>query len=493
MSNKIKFVGSIAMVNEDVDMDVELVRDMLKSDKGRLEVYDTAATTPGEIYIVDADLGLAEGIATMLNEAYAEFLDAESAAAHAAASSAREAVNTAFEGDSRVPVSGSAEDAALANLDKPVKKETTKNQTKNEKVETEMTNSNNQQTQEQINAQSAAAKAFLAAQGSKIQQAKKGEIKKEETTTTEGETTVKKEETKKPTVGNKGNRGVGKPNVELTTKKPSVKVNTESTKNEKDVVNVNNKNEGRQSAGNTAGRNNAGTTVKVNVEKVVTNNRIEFEESNNTFNKFNGPWYLNAGLHPEVEMLEELIAMRKVEAFGIKDIRPVNPDTVLKYDNHGVLAIVEVTTEGKKGDNVWSIRIQKETREGKTADLNSSNIGWETVDGELRPVYQYYKKNEENMVSFSTKNGRKVAELKGMVADEEEGVVYYSKVDKEGTVHGFKFDAAKEEITALTDKQYAIPNYVPVVKKEVNKEVLVLAIAFAQYALGYNMHGVVAE
>lgn len=472
-----KFVASAVVINEDIDMDVELVRAMLADEKGRLEIYDTAATTSGEIYIVDADLALAEGIAGMLNEAYVEFLDAESAAAHSVAASAREAVNTAFEGESRVPVAGSAEDAAIANMEK---KSVSKNQTKNEKVETKMTNTNSNQSQEQINAQSAAARAFLNKQASKLEQANNGPVKSE-----------KKEEI--------AVKDVKKPSVKKDSK-PSVSNN--QTKTEKEVVNVKrqgtvklgaNAGQGRQSAGANSSRQSAGATVKLNVKKVQTNNRVQFDESMNTFNKFEGPWYLNAGLHSAVERIEDLVATRQDEATGIKDIRFVDPSTVLRYDNHDIISIVEIVTEGKKGDNTWSFRIQTEDREEKTADLKSTNIGWDTVGGELRPVYQYFKKNEENMVTFSTKSGRKTVALNAGVTVEEENATYYTKVDDKGDVHGFVFNYEKEEITALDEKKYSIPNYVPVVKEEVSAEVIVLALAFAQYAHGLNMHGLVED
>lgn len=245
----------------------------------------------------------------------------------------------------------------------------------------------------------------------------------------------------------------------------------------------------------TAGaRQSAGTTVKLNTNKVVSNasNRIEFQDSANQFNRFKGPWYLNVSLHPIVAHLEELVAMRKLEEVGIKDIRFVDPNTVLSYENHGVKSIVEITVEGKKGDNVWSIRIQDETREGKTADLKSSNIGWETVDGELRPVYQYFKKNEENLVTFFGKDGvRETTALEAVTT--MNGHVFYSKVTEDGTVNGYMFDHTTEEVTELGDKAYTIQSYVPVVKREVAQEVLVLALAFAQYAHGLNMHGVVEE
>lgn len=478
-----KFVGSMVTVNPEVDMDIDLVKSMLQSEKGRVELYQSAASTEGEVFIVDGDVTRAEALAGMLNEAYQEFMALEAEATSDDSSEARNKVNTAFEGESRVPVSESAEDAALANLEK--KNIVKKTKTTNKKETVTMTNNTNV-NKEVAKTQSTAAKAFLAGQEGKMQNAKQSAKKgtqKED----------KKVNTTKPSVGTK--KEATKPSVNKNTvAQPNVNTNT---KGENTMKTTNNETKGnRTTAGTTgaAGRKSAGTTVKLNTNKIVSNasNRIDFQESANQFNRFQGPWYLNASLHPMVAQLEELVAMRKLDVAGIKDIRFVDPNSVLRYENHGVKSIVEVTVAGKKGDNTWSIRIQDETREGKTADLKSSNIGWETEDGELRPVYQYFKKNEENHVTFFGEKGSRItAGLEEAVVFE--GLVRYTNVDEEGTVHGFTFDPATQEITALDDKAYTIQAYVPVVKKEVTPEVLVLALAFAQYAHGLDMHGVVEE
>lgn len=491
-----KFVGSMVTINKEVDMDIELVKSMLGNEAGRVELYKSAASVDGEIFIVDGDVARADSLAGMLNDAFNEFMEMESVATNEEVGEARDVVNTAFEGDSRVPVSESAEDAAIANLNKkrvtqPAGKKNTATKT-TEKAEITMTNQTNANT-EANKVQSNAAKAFLASQEGKMQNAKQSPKKGKETAPKSNKPSVgvKNEEKKEQKKATPAKSAVTKPNV--------------NTKSEEmtNMTTTNNETKGnRTTAGATNNRKSAGTTgttVKLNTAKAQSaGNRIEFQEAANKFTRFQGPWYLNAGLHEVVDQLEELIAMRQLAELGIKDIRFVDPSTVLSYTNHDIKSIVELTLEGKDGkDQAWNVRIKEETRDGKTADLNSPNVGWDNTGGDLKPVYQVYKKNEENMVTFTVgaegKTQRLTTALSKAIYVEAEETLYYTAVDADGVVDAYSFDYTTGEIAELSPKQYTIQSYVPVIKEEVTTQMVVLALGFAQYAHGYNMHGVVEE
>lgn len=398
----------------------------------------------------------------------------------------------AFEGQSQVPTSASAEDEAMARIQNTAK-QTIKNEMKNEE-EVKMTKT--MTTAQQV-ANLEAAKQFMAGVEGKMVGAQKAPAKKEETKATQTQTN--KEEmvnVNNGTVGTievAGRQSVGrKESGNLNNNTATKKENGAMVKNEA-VVN----NGGRQNAGAAAGRQSAGVKVNFSAVNAVApaNARLNWDESvRGTVAKKETaamPWYLNAANYPALNDMASVLVTRKHEDLGITGINLLNPKNELAYENHNIEAIVEVVFG--KGINLrFRVERNQWKSEKSVADLRSSNVVWEekwnaeSFRKELTPSYAFARKNNVDLQ----------VECCGVKHDAAIGdVVTCEKCGAEHKVNMTASYTVKKQNGQLEERASKV-NYFGWTKTtlgnfniDVDKNVVAIAMAFAQFALGFEMYG----
>ena len=389
-------------------------------------------------------------------------------------------VKVAFEGQSQVPVSESAEEKALARIEEDAKK-VVNNQTKTQ-GENKMTNKT--LSNAEMVANLGAAKEFMKNMGGKLAGAQKPVAKKEETTTNKNETkgAVKMNSVK---IG-ATNNGLNKSNA--TKKENGAMVNNKAAVNNGGL-----KSSGTGMMGNGTGLKSAGS-VSINfgaaAAKTNAGQRMDWNDSVRGNNNARPeapkmPWYLNAANYPALNDIVEVLVNRKHTDLGITAINLLNPKTELAYANDNIKAIVEVVFG--KGLNL-RFRIEENVYEG-SADLRSSNVAWEekwnaeSFRKELTPVYAFARKNTVDItveccgVKYPTTAGSEV-ECKKCGAKHT--------VNAEAAVsHEVNGEEAASKFNMYGWTKQTLGNF----NIDVDKNVIAVAMAFAQFALGYEMHG----
>lgn len=446
-----KFVGSVVVVNEDVDMDVQLVGEMMKSEKGKLEIYETAASHNGEIFIVDDNLELAENVAYMLNQAYEEFLEAEAV---------RKEVQTAFESDRPVPATGGVEDTAINNVEKESIKNKEGDVVKmNKQVNKEVVENNVEKI-----IKSKAAQEFLKKHSGLIQGAqRKVEANKKE------EEVEMKEETKV----------VGRRRLSVDTKQVETK--------EKEMVEV-------KETKRMGGRRRLSTgavesrTTKAPSRKVETSRRriARGKSMKQEFQKFEGPWYLNQGIYTNLkEHLEEALETMAVESLGITNIEFVEPMDIPRFARRHDVDDFRVIIQVKAAGAILEFPIKDNMYSNSKSDLNSPAIGWETYNGKISPVFGSWKANVPHVNVTCTCGNR----LENVSVTN----IYCANCKtRHEDMSVFVEPGAKSEIAQASVE---VPNYVFETNPNlyVSRDILALVMAMAQYDAGYDMWGLIED
>lgn len=396
---------------------------------------------------------------------------------------AKTSVKVAFEGQSQVPTSVSAEDEAMARIQNSAK-QTIKNEMKNEE-EVKMTKT--MTTAQQV-ANLSAAQQFMASVEGKMVGAQKP-AKKEEVKATETQTN--KEEMVKVvgTVQMGGRNNAGRKESGNLNKNTAVKEENGAMVKKEAAV-------GRNNAGTNAGRQSTGMKVNFGaVSAAPANARLTWDDSvRGTMTKketASMPWYLNAANYPALNDMASVLVTRKHEELGITGINLLNPKSELAYENHNILAIVEVVFG--KGINLrFRVEQNQWKSEKSVADLRSSNVVWEekwnaeSFRKELTPAYAFARKNNVDLQ----------VECCGVKHDAAIGDVV--KCEKCGAEHNVNMTASytvKKQNGQLEERASKV-NYFGWTKTtlgnfniDVDKNVVAIAMAFAQFALGFEMYG----
>jgi hypothetical protein len=238
-------------------------------------------------------------------------------------------------------------------------------------------------------AKSAAAKKFLKKHGAELANAKKAPAKKEETKT---ETTKeeKKMETK-TTMGGRRKLVGGKPSY--TQAQVDAAKAAKETKTEKEVVNV--KKEETKVAGGRRRMSSGSTPVKE--KSAGGRKRLGRSENLNKgeFVKFEGPWYLNKSRYEVLNRFEDIIENMADAELGITEIAMVEKSEISRYANReDIMFVVQIKANG----NVLDFPI-REAGSNSKSDLSSPSIGWVEYKGKLYPKFGFSRPNaiEVNM------------------------------------------------------------------------------------------------
>lgn len=321
-----------------------------------------------------------------------------------------------------------------------------------------------------------AALAFLAKNSGSLKNAQKAPSKKEEPATESKKEA--NEEIKEETTNTKGDVNMNNTTTMGSRRRLSAgstkgSQNEKQTKTNEEVSNMNNNsavksNRRRLSAGNT----NTQSMPSSNRRRRLAHN--ESATNTNTFVPFEGPWYLNADLYPALKRFESIVADMRDDELGVTDIRIVNPASMPKYDNKkDVIVVVQMLFGGQ----ILEFPIKENKSHTSKADLTSTSIGWVNTKNGMRPAFGFWRSNSP-IVEVKCSCGNKFETTANNVYCRQ-CRTRHDDVQVSGE-HALEF--------GFQDAVFqTIPNM------RIPRDVLALAMAVAQYAEGFDMHGVVAE
>ena len=195
-----------------------------------------------------------------------------------------------------------------------------------------------------------------------------------------------------------------------------------------------------------------------------------------TFVKHEGPWYLNASLYPVLSRFESILADMADSELGITEIALVEPTDIQRYERKtDVLVVIQIKANG----TVLEFPIKENTSSNSKSDLSTTSIGWVQTRNGMRPAFGFYRSNFP-VVSAKCTCGN---EMENVSASN----LYCSKCK---TRHDDATISLKHTTLGMEVEEYTfqtIPNMY------VSSDILALVMAIAQYDLGFDMHGVVAE
>lgn len=310
-----------------------------------------------------------------------------------------------------------------------------------------------------------AAAKFLEKHGSAIKNSQKASTKtavetKEET---KGETTMK-------TTTTMGARRQLKSNTAVNT----------NTQTEKEVVSMGQaKVEVKEEVKGSRRRLSSTATTQVNTAAPRNTSRRLARSAGlakSTFVKHEGPWYLNASLYPVLSRFESIVTDMADSELGITEIALVEPTDISRYERKtDVLVVIQIKANG----TVLEFPIKENTSSSSKSDLSTTSIGWVQGRNGMRPAFGFYRSNFP-VISAKCTCGN---ELENVSASN----IYCGKCK---TRHEDATISLRHATLSMGVEEYTfqtIPNlYVPA-------EMLALVMAIAQYDLGFDMHGVVAE
>lgn len=478
-----KFVASVDEVNKDTDI---LIEDIGTKGYSYEEIMERAENTSEPIHIIGDNKQHISNAAAVLNEQYS----VERGLVSIDGSNHNQREKVAYGADKRLEAV-STEDTAKAAI------ENVMSETKNSKEMVTMTNKtvemNNKGVSDKEATQSSAAKKFL--------QRRSAEAKNAQGST-------------------KSNKGAGNVKSQIKNRVAGGQTKSNNNKEEKEMNKTENSSSvtrkiagageekkgqvGRKAAGQNKGGNEMNTQTKDNrkpsrrlaggqgadkkASVVRANKRMDWDESVRATQKSERtttPWYLQTKHYPVLERLDAIIADRKDAELGIESINLLNPndENVIPYQDHNYVMVVEIVFGG--GLNI-RFRISENESEYSNSNLKSSNIKWRTFGRDITPVYAFARRNT---TAFRVK-----CECSKYV-DVYEGSRKPAKCDcgKEYTASG-EFTVKVGDKAVHADNVYLgdyTPQFMDNFNIQVDKNVLALAMAFAQYAWGYPMHGVV--
>ena len=184
------------------------------------------------------------------------------------------------------------------------------------------------------------------------------------------------------------------------------------------------------------------------------------------------PWYLNAGLYPSIKDLKHILMTGQYAPLGITGIAHADANLVFKNPNHGQLLVVQV----QFGNGVkLNFQVAESHRPG--AELESRNIIWNSQ----------FKRRE---YVFSTPNTYRVG------VECSCGAVTYVEFPNESAVchkcgkeHAIQMASPTANLKAVNWRNQVVPGY----GIQIHQDVFAIAMAYAQYVLGYSMYGVITE
>lgn len=434
----ITFVPSLTEVNKDTDI---IAADVVSMGTEGIIYFTNEAIdngTTGEVFVVDGNMELATNMAAVLNAQY------------------QEEMKLMKDAQQTQQIKQEVEKAAapVNKIKRPAKaKATAKPAAKAEDKAALRSNAD--------------AKKFLKEAASKLanakQSPKKNKSEGEETMTT---TTTTTEETK-PAKSIRRRTSTAKATTQ--TKGETTMTTTNTPVQEKGAA-IKEKHEAKKAKAPAGRRSSSKKEVASQVAEQGGAGKMgrDKPQTESTFVKFEGPWYLNASRYDVLNRLSDIVMDKADAELGITDITVSNKEEFYLYKNRqDILFVIQFKANG----NILTFPI-KAAGERSNSDVSSPSIGWVEYQGKLYPRFGFSRRNVME-VEFTCGCGAKNKANPGNM---------YCKgckklwADMEVTIGEYGYEVTKEDWVFQE-----IPNL------KVPTETLVLALAIAQFDEGLDM------